>query len=266
MNRFAAFRELHHVGQPLFLPNAWDYASAAALTRDGHPAIGTTSLGVAAAAGKPDAAAAARAETLALTRALGRLPSLITVDIEAGFSDDPYDVADLAAELADAGAVGVNLEDGGPDGNLVDPALHCEKIAAVKDRVPELFVNARTDPFWLSTDAPLDEALRRGAGYVGAGADGIFVPGVADDASITTLVDELEAPLNVLYLSDQHTLSGLARLRVARVSTGSLLFRTALGAAVRAAATIRNGGVRADPHPPSYTDVQELTGQAAADR
>ncbi|MFD0823580.1 isocitrate lyase/phosphoenolpyruvate mutase family protein, partial [Micromonospora zhanjiangensis] len=202
-----------------------------------------------------------RAETLALARALGRLPSLITVDIEAGFSDDPYDVADLAAELADAGAVGVNLEDGAPGGGLVDPTLHGAKITAVKDRVPELFVNARTDPFWLSTEAPLDEALRRAAGYVDAGADGIFVPGVADDDAIRTLVDEIAAPLNVLYLSDRHTLSGLARLRVARVSTGSLLFRTALGAAVRTAATIRNGGDRTEPHPPSYSEVQALTGQ-----
>lgn len=262
MNRFAVFRDLHHHSRPLFLPNAWDFASAAALARDGHPAIGTTSLGVAAAVGKPDAASAARNETIALTRALGRLPCLLTVDIEAGFSDDPYDVADLAAELASAGAVGVNLEDGRPDGTLTDPALHREKIAAVKNRVPQLFVNARTDPFWLRTDAALDDACSRGAGYVAAGADGVFVPGVADEESIRRLVDELDAPLNVLYLAERHTLAELARLRVARVSTGSLLFRAALGAAVRTAAAIRNGGVQTDPQPPSYAEVQKLTGSA----
>lgn len=49
------FAALHRRGDPLFLPNAWDYASAAALTAAGYPTIGTTSLGVAAAAGKADA-------------------------------------------------------------------------------------------------------------------------------------------------------------------------------------------------------------------
>ncbi|MGO4756594.1 isocitrate lyase/phosphoenolpyruvate mutase family protein, partial [Streptomyces sp. 2MCAF27] len=42
-----AFARLHHqaAATPLLLPNAWDYASAAALAAQGFPAIGTTSLG-----------------------------------------------------------------------------------------------------------------------------------------------------------------------------------------------------------------------------
>ncbi|MFE3653841.1 isocitrate lyase/phosphoenolpyruvate mutase family protein, partial [Streptomyces sp. NPDC059152] len=48
----AAFHALHHApGHPLLLPNAWDSASALALADAGHPAIGTTSLGVAGGAG-----------------------------------------------------------------------------------------------------------------------------------------------------------------------------------------------------------------------
>ena len=57
------FAALHHAGTPLLLPNAWDHASAAALAGAGFPAIGTTSLGVAAAAGLPDGTAATRDET-----------------------------------------------------------------------------------------------------------------------------------------------------------------------------------------------------------
>jgi 2-methylisocitrate lyase-like PEP mutase family enzyme len=261
VDRFAAFRQLHHADRPLLLPNAWDYASAAALTRDGYPAIGTTSLGVAAASGKPDAAAATRDETLALARSLGRLPSLLTVDVEAGFSDDPDAVADLVDELAGAGAVGVNIEDGRPGGTLTDPARHSAKIAAIKARVPGLFVNARSDTFWLSSSndaAPLDDTVRRARAYVAAGADGVFVPGVADPSTITLLVAELDVPLNVLYLPGRHTLSDLAELGVARVSTGSLLFRVALGAAVGAADAIRRGEAWDDPTAPSYADVQRL--------
>ncbi|MGC9665827.1 isocitrate lyase/PEP mutase family protein [Planosporangium sp. 12N6] len=260
-DRFAAFRQLHHADRPLLLPNAWDYASAAALVREGHPAIGTTSLGVAAAAGKADATAATRDETLALARHLGRLPSLLTVDVEAGFSDDPQAVADLAAELVRCGAVGVNLEDGRPDGTLTDPTRHAEKIAAVKARVPDLFVNARTDTFWLagSADAPaINETVRRAATYVEAGADGVFVPGAMDLGTIRFLAGEIGAPLNVLYVPGRHTLADLAGVGVARVSTGSLLFRAALGAAVRAAAAIRHGEAWDDPHTPGYAEVQAL--------
>jgi 2-methylisocitrate lyase-like PEP mutase family enzyme len=256
--RTDAFRRLHRPGDPLLLPNAWDYGSAAALAGAGHPAIGTTSLGVAAVAGKPDAAAATRAETVALTRALSRLPCLLTVDIEAGFSDDPAAVADLAAELAEAGAVGVNVEDGRADGTLADPARHSAKVTAIRDRVPDLFVNARTDTFWLGT-GDTDDTLRRAAAYVAAGADAVFVPGAAEPATIRTLAAEIAVPLNILYLPGRHTVTGLAGLGVARVSTGSLLYRVALGAAMAAIGVIERGerpGL--DRATPSYADVQRL--------
>jgi hypothetical protein len=45
---------------------------------------------------------------------------------------------------------------------------------------------------------------------------------------------------------------------VARVSTGSLLFRVALGAAVGAVDAIRRGEAWDDPTAPSYADVQRL--------
>jgi 2-methylisocitrate lyase-like PEP mutase family enzyme len=259
--RFAAFRRLHHADRPLFLPNVWDYASAAALTSDGYPAVGTTSLGVAAAAGKPDAASSTLDETVTLARALNRLPTLLTVDIEGGFSDDPREVAALVAELAALGVVGVNLEDGRTDGTLSDPALHSAKIAAIKQRVPGLFVNARTDTFWLADETErsrLDDTIRRAAVYLAAGADGIFVPGAADADTITALVADIDAPLNVLHLPGRHTLGQLAALGVARVSTGSLLFRVALGAAIRAADAIRRGDSNDGSTPPSYADVQKL--------
>lgn len=113
------FKALHHDPDgPLLLPNAWDHASAAALAGQGFAAIGTTSLGVAAAAGLPDGHAATREETLRLARRLGGGAFLLSVDGEGGFSDDPAEVAGLARELARAGAVGINLEDGRADGTL----------------------------------------------------------------------------------------------------------------------------------------------------
>lgn len=86
------FADLHHAAEPLFLPNAWDHASAMALAAQGFGAVGTTSLGVAAAAGLRDGASATRDETLRLALTLGTEAFFLSVDAEGGFSEDPGEV------------------------------------------------------------------------------------------------------------------------------------------------------------------------------
>jgi 2-methylisocitrate lyase-like PEP mutase family enzyme len=256
--RHESFALLHRSGQPLFLPNAWDYASAAALTQAGFAAIGTTSLGVAAAAGRADAMGVTRDETIAVARRLVTLPMLLTVDVESGFSDDPQEVADLARLLDEAGAVGINIEDGRPDGTLGPVDLHCAKIEAIRSAAPALFVNARTDAFWLaakSAPPPVDEAQRRASAYVAAGANGIFIPAAAEPAMVKLLAESISAPLNVLYLPGQHTLAELAAAGAARVSTGSLLFRESLRSIVATANAAQRDTVPADPDRPTYHQV-----------
>lgn len=257
---YERFRALHHAERPLVLPNAWDHASGAALHRRGFAAIGTTSLGVAAAAGLPDGTGATRAQTLELARGLARLPVPVTADVEGGFSDDPDEVAALARELAEAGVAGVNLEDGRPDGTLTEPARHAEKVRAAKEAAPALFVNARTDTHWTGADPTVRAALRRCAVYVAAGADGVFVPGVTAEDDVAALAAEAGAPLNVLYAPGTLPVDRLAELGVSRVSTGSLLFRAALARAVEAAAALTEPGGAAPPPDYGYGDVQDLAG------
>ncbi|PRX99026.1 isocitrate lyase/phosphoenolpyruvate mutase family protein [Allonocardiopsis opalescens] len=255
------FARLHHQATPLLLPNAWDHASAAALAAQGFPAVGTTSLGVAAAAGLPDGAAATAAATLELARVLGRGPLLFTVDAEGGFSDEPAEVAELARRLHEAGAAGINLEDGRADGTLAPARLHAAKITAVKAAVPELFVNARTDTHWLGLRQ--EETAARLAVYEQAGADGVFVPGLSDPEGIAELTASLLVPLNILYSPAGPGLAELAELGVRRVSLGSLLYRTALAAAVDTATAVRDGrpvGLAA----PSYAQVQEFQAPGAS--
>jgi 2-methylisocitrate lyase-like PEP mutase family enzyme len=249
-----SFAALHHTGTPLLLPNAWDHASAAALARLGFPAIGTTSLGVAAAAGLRDGMAATKGETLLLARRLRKGPFLLSVDAEGGFSDDPTEVAELARELATAGAVGMNLEDGRHDGTLTPVDVHAAKIAAVKAAVPDLFVNARTDTYWLGGGG---DTSRRLDAYRQAGADGVFVPGLSDPTGIAALVKTLDVPLNILYSPSGPTVDQLGELGVARVSLGSLLFRVALSAAMGAATDIRAGRPLAGKVS-TYAEVQDL--------
>ncbi|GAA2761120.1 isocitrate lyase/phosphoenolpyruvate mutase family protein [Streptomyces paradoxus] len=244
-----AFAGLHRAGEPLLLPNAWDHASARALAGQGFPAIGTTSLGVAAAAGLPDGAAATRRETLRLAVALGSGPFLLSVDAEGGFSDDPDEVAEFARELYAVGAAGINLEDG-----LGPSARHAAKIAAVKRAAPGLFVNARTDTHWLGDG---DGTLARLDAYQLAGADGVFVPGLTGLRAIEALVRHLEVPLNVLHSPGGPTVARLADVGVRRVSLGSLLYRRALGAAIETAADVRAGRTPTGTTP-SYDDVAGL--------
>ncbi|HEX6682194.1 MAG TPA: isocitrate lyase/phosphoenolpyruvate mutase family protein [Candidatus Limnocylindrales bacterium] len=238
-----SFADLHRPGDPFLLPNAWDFASGAILARQGFRAIATTSLGVAIAAGLPDGQGVAREETARVASRLRRLPVYLTVDLEQGFSDDPESVAEFVAGL---GVEGVNLEDG-----LDDPDLLCRKIRAVKRAAPAVFVNARTDTYWLGRPSLVDTRRRLDA-YVEAGADGVFVPGLQDPATIESLVGE--RPLNILLARDGLSLRQLAELGVARVSTGSLLFRMALGTLQRWAA-----GEADAAEPPSYAEVDALT-------
>lgn len=231
-----SFHDLHHGDRPLLLPNAWDVASAVAFADAGFPAVGTTSFGVGATAGHPDGARASQAATTALVHALAALPAYVSADIEDGYADDP---ADVAAYVAALGAAGINIEDSTGEA-LIDPAAHAAKIAAIKRRSPDVFVNARIDNYWLHQDASVDAVLRRADAYTRAGADGIFVPGATDPADLRALTTTIPIPVNVLAIPDL-TLTDLAELGIRRVSTGSLPYRAALDAAVGVATAIRDG-------------------------
>jgi 2-methylisocitrate lyase-like PEP mutase family enzyme len=237
----SSFSALHRSGDPLILPNAWDVASARCLAEAGFPAVGTTSLGVASASGLPDGAGATDAETLRLTRSLAAFPFHLTVDIETG------SVA-AAVAVAEAGAAGVNMEDA-----MRPAAAHAALIRSVKREAPQLFVNARTDTHW-QRPGDLAETLRRVRRYADAGADGVFVPGLAEPADIAAVVAAVDVPVNVLFLPGRHTVAALAELGVRRVSTGSLLFRAALAACVDTAVAVRDG-LAVRPDLPSYLQV-----------
>ncbi|GLY53875.1 hypothetical protein Lesp01_75310 [Lentzea sp. NBRC 102530] len=240
-----AFRAMHHQDVPLVLPNAWDFASAVALHEAGFPAVGTTSLGVAAAHGIPDGVGLAGDQAVALARMLADLPFPVTADLESGFGGSPREVAELVRGL---GVAGVNLEDGRPHG-LATPQEQAELIAAVKDRAPGVFLNARIDTHWLGEAH--EETADRARRYVDAGADGIFVAGLTEPREIEELAGI--APLNVL--AQKRTPQELGELGVKRISTGSLLFRAALEHTVEAAAAVRDGG---SPRAFAYEEVQGL--------
>jgi 2-methylisocitrate lyase-like PEP mutase family enzyme len=257
------FHELHDAGEPLLLPNAWDVPSALAFLDAGFAAIGTTSFGVASSLGRPDGGRATRDANLALARALSSLPAYVSVDIEDGYDDDPEQVAAYVAELAAAGAAGINIEDSSAE-KLIAPEAHAAKVAAIKERCPGLFVNARVDTYWLGQETTPQATLARAARYVRAGADGVFVPGASEPAVLREICESVPVPVNTLVIPGS-SLSELSAFGVRRVSTGSLPYRAAVRAAVEVADAVREG--RAMPAAVSYPELQaRLVDYAKTDR
>jgi 2-methylisocitrate lyase-like PEP mutase family enzyme len=239
MGHDATFRALHAPGELLVLPNAWDAASARLIEEAGAKAIATSSAVVAWAHGVPDgnrlepgllAASAAR-----IARAI-RVP--LSVDAEGGLTDDPAAVAANVVALVDAGAVGINIEDGSGA-----PELLCRKIEAIRRATSRngfsLWINARTDVV-LAQLVPRAQAAaeiaRRAALYRTAGADGLFAPGVSDPDLIAAVVQAAgDMPLNLLAVPGLPGGAELRRLGVRRISAGSGLGSLAYAAARDAA-------------------------------
>jgi 2-methylisocitrate lyase-like PEP mutase family enzyme len=119
-----AFRAMHHGPRALVLPNAWDVASARIFEEAGVRAIATTSAGVAFALGYPDGQRIPREEMLsAVERIASKVKVPVTADLEAGYGERPEDGARTAQGAIEAGAVGLNLEDG--TGDARHPLLAC---------------------------------------------------------------------------------------------------------------------------------------------
>ena len=230
MNKRAeTFHRLHAPGELLILPNAWDAGSARIIESCGAPAIATTSAGVAWALGYPDGNALPPPMLTRTIEAIVRVIDVpLTVDSEGGYSDDPIEVGENVAAFANAGAVGVNIEDG-----RNSPDLLCAKIEEIKKRVPDLFVNARVDVLLrklVSRENVVDEIAARVRRYRDAGADGIFVPMIADVGDIRAVVERIDPmPLNAMAIPALPPAAELRRLGVRRLSAGVGIARSVLG-------------------------------------
>jgi 2-methylisocitrate lyase-like PEP mutase family enzyme len=219
------FRSLHD--DFLVLPNAWDAGSARLFESLGAAAIATTSAGVAWARGYPDGDALPSGQLLATAREIARVIRVpLSVDIEGGYADDPSAVARLVSSVIDAGAVGINLEDGAGA-----PDLLCAKIDAARQSAlaagADLFINVRTDVYLheLATGgAAVEEVLRRARLYQSAGGDGLFAPGLADSLTISTIVQAIAPmPLNLMLAADLPAVWILRNHGVRRLSAGAAI-------------------------------------------
>jgi 2-methylisocitrate lyase-like PEP mutase family enzyme len=223
-----AFQSLHGQDSVLLMPNAWDAASALLQQRCGAKAIGTSSAALCWSLGYPDGSALPARELIdALQRISRRLSVPLSVDLEDGYSANPAEAADLVVAIRDAGAVGINIEDGVGASELL-----VEKIAAIRQRIgfDDLFINARTDVYLRSLaegDAAVAMVAARARQYADAGASGLFVPGLTSTRNAAQIAAATSLPLNLMALPG---LAGVDQLRsagVRRLSVGPALFLSA---------------------------------------
>jgi len=263
------FRRMHRGGKGLLLPNVWDVASARIIEEAGFPAVATTSAGIAFSLGYPDGQKITREEMLARVARIARaLKVPVSADVEAGYGNAPEDAAQTAREVIEAGAIGLNLEDGtgDPQSPLADLSLQLEKIRAIREAALSagvlLVVNARTDVYLDQVGSPeqrYSETIRRVRAYRDAGADCLFVPGVRDVPTIAKLVNDIEAPLNILAGPGSPSIQELKKLGVARVSLGSAPMRATLGLMRRVAEELnRSGTYSALEGAPTHAEVNKM--------
>jgi len=244
------FRTLHHAEDVLVLPNAWDVATAVLMERAGFGAVGTTSAGMAALYGYPDAEGMTCDEMLALVkRMVTAIDVPLSADIEAGYGDVTATVAAVAA----VGVAGINLEDA--ELSQEEAVAH---IASARAADTEIVINARTDGYWLGR-GDYDDTVRRGNAYLKAGADCVFVPLVQDPETIARLVRDIEGPVNLLAGPTAPTVPEMKTLGVARVSVGSAIARACLRLVRDAAEELRKEGTyRFSDNAIPYPEVNAL--------
>jgi 2-methylisocitrate lyase-like PEP mutase family enzyme len=248
-------------GDPLVLPGPWDAASARAFAEAGFPALATPSHGVAMSLGYADGDTPADemfAAIARIARAVDEYGVPVTADIEDGYG---LPAKELVGRLADAGAVGCNLEDS-TDGALTEPRRQADWLAEVREAADRglgrgetgsgLFLNARVDSFVRGADNPLADALERARLYVAAGADCVYPIGapigdfraftaqLAASTASTESAEATDVPVNALC-TDGTSPREWGAAGAARVTFGGGLARHALESVRRLARELRDG-------------------------
>ena len=246
------FRRLHETGCFL-LPNPWDKGTAVYLHRLGFKALATTSAGAAFSQARPDATPALPLdEMLSHIRDLVRATPLpVNADFQAGYADEPEEVAANVTRCVATGVAGLSIEDNSGKINhpLYEKRLAVERIRAARAVIDAtgipVVLTGRCEAWLVGQPDPLAFAIDRLEAYAEAGADCLYAPGVTDIDQITQIVKSVAPkPVNVLVSapSKELSLTRLTDVGVRRFSVGSALARVAWGAFIRAAQNIIQTG------------------------
>ncbi len=240
MNKATIFKELHHNGKLLVLPNVWDPLSALLLESLGYKALATASASIAYSNGYHDGENMPFEEVIhMLTKIVNSVNIPVTADIESGYATTNSDLKENIKKLIDTGISGINFEDSKHNkAELVSIEEQGEKISLIRkiadQKNSKLFINARSDVYLkggnLTEEEKLEETIRRGNGYKDAGADGFYPMILKDGSKIERVISEVNLPINILLLSGIPDFDELQKMKLARLSLGPGFLKIALKA------------------------------------
>jgi len=247
MDKAQRFQALHRRSGAFVIPNPWDAGSARLLAILGFEALATTSAGFAFSIARPDGPGpTSRDEMLGHARVIVATTDLpVSADLENCFGDAPEVVAETVRRAAAAGLVGCSVEDTTGDARrpLYDFGLAVERVAAAVAAARALpfpfMLTARAENF-LHGRPDLDDTLKRLQAFDKAGADVLYAPGLPSLDAVKTVCKSVSKPVNVL--AGARPVAELADAGAKRISLGSLLMRTAMGAFLRAARELKEHG------------------------
>jgi 2-methylisocitrate lyase-like PEP mutase family enzyme len=245
----AAFRALHQRDRAFIIPNPWDVGSARLLAHMGFEALATTSMGYAFSVGKTDGAVG-RNEMIAHVRQLAAGTDLpVSADLENCYADEPEAAAEAIRLAAAAGVVGGSIEDatGRPEQPIYEFTLAVERVraaVAAARSLPFTFTLTARAENYLHGPPDLKDTIKRLQAFQEAGADVLYAPGLRSKEDIAAVVSSLDRPVNVLMglQGVLLNLDELSAMGARRISVGSALQRTALGAFLRGAREMREKG------------------------
>jgi len=225
------FYKLHHSPGLLILPNIWDSLGALLLENIGYPAVATASASVAFSRGYNDGEHIPFEELLViLERIAANADVPVTADIESGFADNESRLAENIRQVLKTGIAGINFEDTDKKtGTLYSIETQCKRIEIIKKVTKEmdipLFINARTDVYVRgrgldTSEAKLEETIKRGMAYKKAGADCFFPLAVQKASDIKAIVDTLQMPVNIILIPAVPPIDTLHEIGVKRISLG----------------------------------------------
>lgn len=240
MDKATIFKELHHNGKLLVLPNVWDPLSALLLESLGYKAVATASASIAYSNGYRDGEKIPFKEViLVLGKIVNSVNIPVSADIESGYARSNSDLEENIKKLIDTGIAGINFEDSLHDQEELTPVKEqCEKIELIRkiadQKNSKLFINARADVFLknknLTDEEKIEETIRRGNAYKDAGADGFYPMILKDKTKIERVINEVNLPINIILLPDIPDFEELQKMKLARLSLGPGFLKIAIKA------------------------------------
>jgi len=240
----AELRRLHGDPRILQIINVWDVVSArVASDVPGTTALATASHSIAASLGYEDGE---NIPVELMIDAVGRIAASTTLPVSADLESGYGSPGETVRRAIGVGIVGANIEDQArplPDAVAQMSAV----VRAAESEGIDFVLNARTDVLLKGQGRDrqevLADAVQRGRAFLEIGATNVFVPGLLDEAAVSTLVDGIGwNKVSVINVPGSLPPARLEELGVSRISYGPWTQRVALTAFADAVAGLLDGG------------------------